>query len=154
MSDNVYIHRLYKAKCDCGTMSNYLNVVKDHGTVWMAACEPGATHDDKWAFMNACDFVPKENVIHFGRCNSKANMGNHMDKEEFIMNILLPGSAILKELMGCGGCKCQPIVSDAWGNVDDTVLVNGVPILTEKSRLYCRNGGTITIEPVDTESTE
>lgn len=154
MAENVYVHRLYRAKCDCGTMSNYLNVKTDHGSVWMAQCEDGGTYDSKQPFMNACDFVPKENVIHFGRCNSDSNMGNIIDKEEIIMNALIPGSAVLKHLMGCDGCKCKPIISDAWSEVDDSFLINGVPIITEDSRLYCRNGGVITIEPVEGEGQE
>ena len=149
MEEKIYVHRLYKAVCDQGTMSNYLNVVEDHGVVWMANCDPGDTYDNVQPLMNACDYVPKENVIHFGRCNSKTNMGNILDKEELLVSMLMPGSMVLKKLMGCSGCKCKPIVTECWEVEDKKVLVNGVPILTEKSRLYCRNGGVITIEPVE-----
>ena len=151
MAEKPYVRRLYRAECDCGTMSNYLNVKTDHGSAWLAQCDNNETQDSKQPFMNACDNVPKENVIHFGRCNSKTNMGNVIDKEEIIMNCLIPGSFLLKKLMGCDGCKCKPIVSECWSEVYDGLLINGVPILTEDSRLYCRNGGVITIVPYDRE---
>ncbi len=152
MSDSNYVYRLYKAKCDCGTMSNYLNVVEDHGFAWKAVCEDTEYVESVRPYMNATDFVPKENITHFGRCNSETNKGNIYDKEEIIMCLLGPITALavlIKNQTGCAGCKCKPIVSDAWGDVDDQILVNGVPIITEKSKLYCRNGGVITIEPVD-----
>ena len=160
--DNVYVHRLYKVKCDQGTMSNYLNVKTDHGVVWMAPPnqENNQYHEDKLALMNACDYEPKENVVHLGRCNSPTNMGNLVDKEELIMGCLLyaamgPVAAVgilgLKHLLGCGGCKCEPIISDAWDGVDESMLIDGVPSITEGSCLFCRNGGTITIEPVEQE---
>ena len=157
MSDSNYVFRFYRAKCDCGSMSNYLNVLNDHGFVWkMLEAEKDDTDyvESARPYMNATDFVVKESVTHFGRCSSEVNKGNIFDKVEFIMGLLLPGSTLLKKAMGCDGCKCKPIISDAWGEVDKEILVNGVPIITEKSKLYCRNGGVITIEPVESDQGE
>ncbi len=146
--DKVYLSRLYKAKCSRGTMENYLNVVKDHGIVWITKDEPQGTYDNLRPFLNACDFHAQKNVIHFGRCNSSDNPGNIVDAEEALMDALIPGSRLIKSLLGCSGCKCKPIITDSWGEVDDSHLVSGVSALTEDSKLYCRNGGVIEICPV------
>lgn len=148
----VYVSRLYKAKCNMGTMENYLNLKQDHGIAWITQNEPGKTYDNIQPLLTACDYKAEENVIHFGRCESNDNPGNVFDFEEFVVGTLMPGSLLLKELMGCGGCKCKPLITDVWSAVDDTHLVNGVPILTEDSKLYCRNGGVIEICPANTES--
>ncbi|MBQ3164393.1 MAG: DUF4280 domain-containing protein [Lachnospiraceae bacterium] len=150
--NKVYTCRLAKAKCDKGTMSNYLNVKTDHGIVWEKTCDPGKTNDDKQPFMNACDYKEGDNVVHFGRCNSDTNPGNKVDLEEILFG---PVVTLAKDLIGCGGCKCKPILIDVWENVDKTHLVGGVPALTQESTLYCRNGGTITImtqEEVEAEA--
>ncbi|MCI7791969.1 MAG: DUF4280 domain-containing protein [Lachnospiraceae bacterium] len=143
--NKVYVCRLAKAKCDKGTMSNYLNVKIDHGIVWEKSCDPGKTNDDKQPFMNACDYKEGDNVVHFGRCNSDTNPGNKVDLEEIVIGAAAAPLVMAKELLGCGGCKCKPILTDVWENVDKTHLIGGVPALTQESTLYCRNGGTITI---------
>lgn len=142
--NKIYTCRLAKARCDKGTMSNYLNVKTDHGIVWEKNCDAGKTCDDKQPFMNACDYKEGDNVVHFGRCNSDTNPGNMFDMEEAIIGAI-PGVNLVKNLIGCGGCKCKPILIEVWENVDKTHLVGGVPALTQDSTLYCRNGGTITI---------
>ncbi len=133
-------------------MENYLNVVEDHGIVWITEEEPQSTYDNLHPFLNACDYKAQKNVIHFGRCNSSENPGNIVDMEEMLMEALIPGSLLLKKIMGCSGCKCKPIITDSWGDVDSSHMVSGVPVLTEHSKLYCRNGGVIEICPATQES--
>lgn len=150
----VYACRLEKARCDKGTMSNYLNVKTDHGIVWEIAREAGNTNDDKRPIMNACDYKEGENIVHFGRCNSVMNPGNMFDLEERVIGSVAAPAVAVKELMGCGGCKCKPILINVWENVDKTHLVGGVPVITRNSTLYCRNGGTITIMTEEEEKEE
>lgn len=151
MSEKKYVCRLRKAKCDCGTMENYLNVEKDHGIVWEKECDPGEAWENKQPFMNANDMEPKKNIIHFGRCNSDSNPGNEFDLEEAVMGVLLPGSTIIKNLIGCGGCKCKPVIVQAWQLGADSHLVEGAPCLTDESTVFCRNGGFIEIVEVEEE---
>lgn len=139
----IYGHRLIKAKCSMGTMENWINVKTDHGIVWETGGDPKEYCADKQPLINAGDFKEGDNIPHFGRCNSDENPGNIFDAEELLMSVLVPGSTILKSLMGCGGCKCKPILINTWENADNAHLVGGVPALTKDSHLYCRNGGVI-----------
>ena len=59
-----YVTRLMKAKCSFGSMSQYLNLPKDHG-VWY--------HSEDTPIMNANDHEPEQHILHFGRCTSSKN---------------------------------------------------------------------------------
>lgn len=139
----IYGYRLIKAKCSMGTMENWVNIKDDHGIVWETGADPQNFCADKQPLINAADFKEGDNIPHFGRCNSEENPGNKFDLEEAFVGALIPGSTIIKELIGCGGCKCKPIIIDPWEGGDKRHLVGGVPALTKESRLYCRNGGYI-----------
>lgn len=145
MSEKSYVTRLRKAKCNLGTMENYLNVKTDHGIIWEKSCDPGDACDNLQPFMNANDMQPDDNIVHFGRCNSSENPGNKFDMEELIIGSMIPGSTLIKHLIGCGGCKCRPMTLKCWVNVDDAHMIEGAPSLTDDSVLFCRYGGIITI---------
>lgn len=151
-----YVTRLMKAKCSCGSMSNYLNIPKDHGVIFSSPDSP---------ILNANDHEPDKNIVHFGRCNSSKNPTNQLDDALSVLGIFCPGiigSKMLKKLMGCEGCKCKPKTITPWNNVKDGYSTDGAPAITTESTLTCYYGGTIEIEieqpaegeqPQDTEQT-
>lgn len=140
MSDEKYVTRLVLAKCSMGTMTNYLNLPMDHGILFNDADHP---------IMNANDHEGGDgkNVVHFGRCNSKTNPGNQFNLGNAIMGLLMPGSLILKKLLGCSGCKCCPMTLQPWIENKKNHMVEGAPCLTDKSTLVCYYGGIISILP-------
>ena len=63
---NIFVHRLMYAKCNFGSMSHPLNVAEvagGHGVLFGPEEQP---------VLNANDWRPGVNVIHFGDCSPKA----------------------------------------------------------------------------------
>lgn len=95
--------------------------------------------------MNANDHISGENVIHFGRCQSDKNPGNTFNLESLVKNALFPASLLIKKLMGCEGCKCEPKTLVPWVNTSKKHMVEGAPGIISESKLTCYYGGTISI---------
>jgi hypothetical protein len=142
MSEEKYVTRLRMAKCSMGTMTNYLNLPKDHGVIFT---------NEEFPIMNSNDHVPEQHVIHFGRCNSNKNIENVASAVKTILNPFLWGSTILKKVTGVGGCKCNPKTFQPWIQDKEDYLIDGAPAITENSQLVCYYGGIITVEPEGTE---
>ena len=138
MSEVKYVTRLQLAKCSMGTMTNYLNLPEDHGVV---------KNDLDHPLMNCNDHDPGQHVIHFGRCNSKMNPGNQFNLGDALLGALLPGSRLIKKLLGCSGCKCKPMTFQPWIETKKDHMIEGAPALTDKSTLVCYYGGIISILP-------
>ena len=134
MADQEYQIRLSYAKCSMGTMDNLINIKKDHGVVW----EKG---DDMYPVLNANDFQPKDNIVHFGRCNSTANPGNSAIRPFSWARRLF--SKLFGCFSGCDGCKCEPVTLTPWIDTSDGHFVEGTPALTNESICTCYYGGTI-----------
>ena len=137
-----YVTRLMKAKCNFGSMSQYLNLPLDHGVWFQSPDTP---------IMNANDHEPDKHILHFGRCTSSKNPGNTINLEEMIINALFPfggflGSKLLKKLLNCEGCKCKPMTITPWKETDDDYYIDGAPAVTVESTLQCYYGGSITID--------
>ncbi|MFI3172760.1 MAG: PAAR-like protein [Eubacteriales bacterium] len=141
-----YVYRLMCARCDCGTMDNYLNIKKDHGIL---------VNEDMQPILNANDHT-NDNVIHFGDCNSDCNPELYLRKGLFTMlggpTGFLLGEALDK--LGVMSIKCKPQTPNPWEFTDETHMIDGAPAITLQSELSCKNGGTITIAPLNADSTE
>lgn len=145
----IYITRGMKAQCSCGTApkGQYLNICKDHGVV---------AGPDEQPVLNTNDHT-EDTILSFGNCTSDSNPKSQIQKG--ILNSLLGGSPlnlIVKAVSGKGvvehlsnlgivGCKCEPDTPQVWQLGDEEHILDGAPILTKDSVLYCRNGGIITI---------
>ncbi len=145
----IYITRGMKAQCSCGTApkGQYLNIRVDHGVVAGADQQP---------VLNTNDHT-EDTVLSFGNCTSDSNPKSQIQKG--VLNFLLGGSPlnhIVKAVSGKGvvehlsnlgivGCKCEPDTPQVWQLGDEEHILDGAPILTKDSVLYCRNGGIITI---------
>lgn len=145
----IYVTRGMKAQCSCGTApkGQYLNIVQDHGVIAGAEQQP---------VLNTNDHTTKT-VIGFGNCTFDANPKLQIQKG--ILNGLIgasplnlivksvSGKGILDHLtnMGIVSCKCVPDTPQVWQMGDEEHILDGAPILTKDSVLYCRNGGIITI---------
>lgn len=156
----IYVTRGMKAQCNCGTApkGQYLNIVVDHGVV---------TGPDQQPVLNTNDHTT-DTVIGFGNCTSDTNPKLQMQKG--FLNFLVGGSPLnlivkavsgknavdLMSDIGLISCKCEPDTPQVWQMGDEEHILDGAPVLTKDSVLYCRNGGIITImeEEKDTESSE
>lgn len=153
----MYITRGMKAMCQCGTApkGNYLNIVTDHGVI---------AGPDQQPVLNTNDHTT-DTVIGFGNCTSDANPKLRLQQSVVagisagLTSVLLGGSPlaivvgftvgngigkILSDI-GLISCKCEPDTPKVWQNGDEEHILDGAPILTKDSVLYCRNGGTIYI---------
>lgn len=153
----MYITRGMKAMCKCGTApkGNYLNIVEDHGVI---------AGPDQQPVLNTNDHTT-DTVIGFGNCTSDANPKLRLQQSVVagisagLTGVLLGGSPlaiIVGATVGNGigkilsdigliSCKCEPDTPKVWQNGDEEHILDGAPILTKDSVLYCRNGGTIYI---------
>lgn len=145
----IYVTRGMKAQCSCGTApkGQYLNIVIDHGVV---------TGPEQQPVLNTNDHTI-DTVIGFGNCTSDSNPKLQMKKG--VLNFLVGGNPLNlvvkavsgKDMMdimsdiGLVSCKCVPDTPQVWQMGDEEHILDGAPILTKDSVLYCRNGGTITI---------
>lgn len=156
--EKAYIVRSMKAKCDCGTMENYLNVVHGHGVYYKG--EP---------LLNANDHYKDENLSHFGDCNSKkvyedakkqadekykAEEGDGFFESvgKGIGSFFTKAAITLKSLMFN---KCDLQTPTPWIFTNEEHVIDGAPALTIESKCACLYGGVITIvmevEEVPTE---
>lgn len=146
MSGNTqYVMRLYRARCKCGTLDNYLNIPRDHGILAGAEQQP---------LMNANDHTDKH-VIHFGKCNSDHNP-ERMFRKGLVSGLMGPigflvGGAVTDFLedVGIMTCNCKPNTPNPWIEVNEDNLIEGAPALLMESKLTCRYGGVITLVPFD-----
>ena len=145
----IYVTRGMKAKCSCSTApkGQYLNIRVDHGVVAGADQQP---------VLNTNDHT-KDTVFSFGNCTSAANP--KLQIQAGILNFLVGGNPlnlIVKAVSGKGvvehlssmgiiSCICEPDTPQVWQMGDEDHILDGAPILTKDSVLYCRNGGIITI---------
>lgn len=144
-----FITRGMKAVCSCGTApkGQYLNIREDHGVV---------TGPEQQPVLNTNDHTI-DTVIGFGSCTSDSNPKLKIQKG--ILNVLaysnpanflirvISGKGVIEHLSDLGviSCKCVPDTPQVWQIGDEEHILDGAPILTKDSVLYCRNGGTITI---------
>lgn len=146
--EKAYIVRAMKAKCDCGTMENYLNVVNGHGVYYKG--EP---------LLNANDHYKDENLSHFGDCNSKkvyedakkqadekykAEEGDGFFESvgKGIGKFFTKAAITAKSLMFN---KCDLQTPTPWIFTNEEHVIDGAPALTIESKCACLYGGVITI---------
>lgn len=146
LPENQFVYRLMTAKCSYGSMSHPLNVAEiegGHGVLYGPEAQP---------VLNANDWHPGVNVMHFGDCTPR------FQDQETGQAIELPG--VLKFLSGVVEFiiaeKCSPMIDQVWYETDEKYTIDGAPVLLIKSMLFCKRGGIITIEatPVDKDSSE
>lgn len=143
----IYITRGMKSECSCGTApkGNYLNIVVDHGV--LVGEQP---------LLNANDHT-SDTIVGYGNCTSSTNP--ELQAKKGISDFLLGGSPlnfIVKTItgksatdilmdIGLVGCKCKPDTPLVWDGCDEDHILDGAPVLTLKSKLYCRKGGYIEV---------
>ena len=137
--DDQFVYRLISAKCSYGSMSHPLNVAESgggHGVLFGPEAQP---------VLNANDWRPDVNVIHFGDCiPSERSMetGEKSGFEKFWDGVV--------ELFTTQ--KCTPTIDKVWYETQDKYLIDGAPVLLMKGMLFCKRGGIITIEVTESES--
>lgn len=137
--DEIYVHRLMKASCSCGSMDNYLNIKTDHGVL---------AGEDQQPLMNANDHIAGENVIHFGNCNSNKNP-ERVFRTLLVGSLLGPLTSVILAKTGIMSFKCTPKTDEVWEETNENNILEGAPALLTKSCLTCRYGGVIIIVPED-----
>lgn len=139
--DKNYVYRLMRAKCEYGSLENYLNVDVDHGVLALEEQEP---------LLNANDHTNK-NVIHFGNCSSPDN--TEMKFRKGMMTVLGGVTGFIMgeilEDVGIMATKCKPQTPIPWILGHKSNCLDGAPALTLQSELACKNGGAITLVPLD-----
>lgn len=135
--DNRFVCRLMCAKCSYGSMSHPLNVAASkggHGVLLGPDAQP---------VLNANDFKPDVNVIHFGDCSPRVQdeEGNRVVDE-------MPGFFQFLSDVGAffNSKKCTPMIDRVWYETDHKYTLDGAPALLMRSMLFCKKGGIITIE--------
>ncbi|MBW9154817.1 DUF4280 domain-containing protein [Clostridium estertheticum] len=113
MSDNYYIVRGAKMRCDKGTHARKINLPESHGAY--ATEKP---------MMNKSDNVVNKNISYFGICREcKEGEDIYLIGEDGVQ--LPPGK------------KCLVKISGDWMKVKEDTLVDGKPALTAESVLIC-----------------
>lgn len=137
-AENQFVYRLVTAKCSYGSMSHPLNVAEiagGHGVLFGPEAQP---------VLNANDWQPGVNVIHFGDCTPRdQNMetGEVIEKKGFDKF----WSGVVEFFTAQ---KCLPMIDQVWYETADKYLIDGAPALLMKGMLFCKRGGIITIEAV------
>lgn len=141
-----YVTRLMKAKCDMGTknFSNYLNLPVDHGVL---------LHDSEYPLMNVNDHKPGEHIFTMGTCHSSKNNQSSF-LEDMLSGMLMPGSLLLKKLINCCGCPCEPKTISPWTNEKKQYFIEDGEAITIESKLNCYYGGVITVVVENEQTTE
>ena len=134
---NIFVHRLMYAKCNFGSMSHPLNVAEvagGHGVLFGPEEQP---------VLNANDWRPGVNVIHFGDCSPKSVDADGNIVEDTSTGIVKffkdPWAFITTK-------KCTPLIDKVWYDTDTKYLIDGAPVMLTRSVLYCKRGGVITID--------
>ncbi|HZT67006.1 MAG TPA: DUF4280 domain-containing protein [Acidimicrobiales bacterium] len=108
-------------QCTFGVAPSVL-VALPEGTPVLANGLPAAT---------IMDFVPLENIPTFGMCTSPANPE--------VITATAAAAGVLTPM------PCVPVTTSPWIPGSPTVLINGMPALTEICTCICDWGGVITI---------
>lgn len=147
-SGKKYVVRAMRAKCDQGTMENYLNVERGHGVLY-----------DGQPILNANDHMESINLTPFGDCNSKS-IYEEAQKEMQVQEgdgFLAAAGKTLLNLSGLGSLfmgisfltsffrKCEMSTPTPWLFENKDFMVDGAGALTVESQCACRYGGTISI---------
>ena len=136
LPENQFVYRLMTAKCSYGSMSHPLNVAESgggHGVLFGPEAQP---------LLNANDWRPGVNVIHFGDCTPRAqdmDTGQAIEKTGFSKFI----SGVVEFFTAQ---KCSPMIDQVWYGAEKKYAIDGAPVLLVKSMLFCKRGGIITIE--------
>lgn len=136
LPENQFVYRLMTAKCSYGSMSHPLNVAESgggHGVLYGPEAQP---------VLNANDWHPGINVIHFGDCTPRfqdRDTGQAVELPGFLKFL---GNAI----EFCTAKKCSPMIDQVWYKTDEKYVIDGAPVLLVRSMLFCKRGGIITIE--------
>lgn len=134
---NIFVHRLMYAKCNFGSMSHPLNVAEvagGHGVLFGPEEQP---------VLNANDWRPGVNVIHFGDCSPKTIDADGNIVEDTSTSIV----KFFKDLWAfITTKKCTPLIEKVWYDTDTKYLIDGAPVMLTRSVLYCKRGGVITID--------
>lgn len=142
MSGKKYVIRTMKAKCDQGTMENYLNVDTGHGVLY-----------DGQPVLNANDHIEHVNLTPFGDCKSKAI---YIQAQKEILSQMGEGlipalGAVVKEIFLAASFvtsifkKCEMSTPTRWVSENRDYRIDGAGALTMESKCACRYGGTISI---------
>lgn len=134
---NIFVHRLMYANCNFGSMPHPLNVAEvagGHGVLYGPEEQP---------VLNANDWRPGVNVIHFGDCSPKT-----LDAAGNVVEDTSSGlGKIFKDLVDfIFTKKCTPLIQKVWYDTDTKYLIDGAPVMLTRSVLYCKRGGIITID--------
>lgn len=134
---NIFVHRLMYAKCNFGSMPHPLNVAEvagGHGVLFGPEEQP---------VLNANDWRPGVNVIHFGDCSPKT-----LDADGNVVEDTSTGIVkFFKDLWAfITTKKCTPLIEKVWYDTDTKYLIDGAPVMLTRSVLYCKRGGIITID--------
>lgn len=135
LPENHFVCRMMCAKCSYGSMSHPLNVPElqgGHGVLFGAEEQP---------VLNANDWKPDINVIHFGDCypRNQDENGNIIKESGFNKFLSDAGAFFFSK-------KCIPMIEKVWYETETKYLIDGAPVLLVKSLLFCKRGGIITIE--------
>ncbi len=143
-SENKFVYRLMNAKCSFGSMSHPLNVAQTgggHGVLFGPEAQP---------ILNANDWRPNINIIHFGDCTPRpqdTETGEIVELEGFAKMIGGFVEFIIAQ-------KCSPMIERVWYETEKKYLIDGAPVLLVRSLLFCKRGGIITIEATPTEGAD
>lgn len=107
-------------QCSFGVAPSVLTVLPVNQT--MASSQPAA---------NIMDQKPIVNIAPFGMCTSMANP-----------TVL---AATIAALGALTPMPCMPVVAGPWAPGSPTVLIGGMPALTNSSKCVCAWGGAISI---------
>lgn len=146
--ESIFAYRLMYAECSYGSMQHPLNVAEvcgGHGVLYGPEEQP---------LLNANDWVPDVNVIHFGDCSPKKLDENGDAIEEKASTVVGQFLKDLKAFIFTG--KCSPMIDKVWYETKKNYKIDGAPVLQVCSRLYCKRGGVIKIilQPADSADTE
>lgn len=143
-----YVVRAMKAKCDQGTMENYLNVERGHGLLY--GDQP---------VMNANDHLAQINLTPLGDCRSMSiyeDARKEMQVQEgdgFFTSLgktLLNATGITDVFLGLSAItsvfkKCEMATPTPWMFENTDFMVDGAGALTIESQCACLFGGVISI---------
>ena len=146
--ESIFAFRLMYAECSYGSMQHPLNVAEaggGHGVLYGPEEQP---------LLNANDWVPHVNVIHFGDCSPKKLDENGDAIEEKASTAV---GQFIKDLISfINTGKCSPIIDKVWYETKKNYKIDGAPVLQVCSRLYCKRGGVIKVilQPADSADAE
>jgi len=131
---DLFVFRLVSAECCFGSMQHPLNVAEaagGHGVLYGAEEQP---------LLNANDWLPDINVIHFGDCSpKKLDENGDVIKTKGLEHVW----ENITSFVNTG--KCKPLIEKVWYDTDKKYLIDGAPVLLVRSMLFCRRGGVIKI---------